>query len=258
MSQDSLSRRGFLRRATGTSVGAAAATGAAVGVAAGSATASSGTTGSALAQSTRPNWGGWLDGVDGGFEDARGQSEVTVKVGTDGNGGPYAFSPAGLWVDPGTTVTWEWVSDTHNVVPQSQPEGTDWNGSAGAPGKTFDSGHTYQHTFETTGIRTYFCNPHKPLGMKGGVAVGDDVPTGGDGNGGGNGGQDGGTGGFTTPTVVAKAESSLVTMIFGLLSIAFVVIMTAATLHLSYLDHKIDQREASGEGEGEGDGEGET
>lgn len=235
MSQDSLSRRGFLRVATGTGVGAGA-------VAAG---------GAATAQSERPDWGGWLDGVEGGFEDARGQSEVTVEVGAQGNGGTFAFSPAGLWIDPGTTVTFEWVSNTHNVVVENQPEGAGWEGTAGAPSETYDTGHTYEHTFEETGIRTYFCNPHLGLDMKGAIAVGDDVPTGGSGNGGGGTPPD-----IETPTVVGGTESSLLVVIFGGLSIAFVVVMTAATLHLTYLDYRQDHRAESSPGGEDGGGNG--
>jgi len=228
MSQDSLSRRGFLRVATGTGVGAGA-------VAAG---------GTATAQSERPDWGGWLDGVDGGFEDARGQSEVTVTVGAQGNNGTFAFSPAGLWIDPGTTVKWEWESDTHNVEIEEQPGDAGWEGHTTIE----DTGFSFEHTFEETGIRTYFCNPHRGLGMKGAIAVGDDVPTGGGG---------GTPPDIETPTVVGGTESSLLVMIFGGLSIAFVVVMTAATLHLTYLDYRQDHRaESSPEGEdGGGNGD---
>lgn len=131
--------------------------------------------GGAAAQESgpRPDWGGWLDGVDGGYVDARGQSEVTVEVGADGNGGPYAFAPAGLWVDPGTTVRWEWTGGelAHNVVAESGPAALD----SGDP--TAESGVNYEHTFEEGGITTYFCEPHRALGMKGAVAVGDDVAT---------------------------------------------------------------------------------
>lgn len=245
MSRDSLSRRGFLRGAAGTGVGASA--GAAAGTAA---LAGSGTV---AAQTTRPDWGGWLQGVEGGFTDARGQDEVKVQVGASGNGGPYAFSPAGLWIDPGTTVVWEWVSNTHNIVVESQPQGSTWEGTAGGTGKTYDKGHTYEHTFEGAGIRKYYCNPHLPLGMKGAIAVGDDVPTT-TGGGGGDGGQGTPTPTITTPTVVDKAESSFITYAFGLVSIAFVVVMTAASLHLSYLDHRDESGRESGDSE-EGGGD---
>lgn len=156
-----LSRRGFLR-AAGTSAAVA-------GGAAGSAVAAEGGGGS------KPNFGGWLEGVDGGFTDARGQSEVTVTVGAQGNGGAYAFSPAGLWVDPGTTVKWEWTGDggAHNV---HAVEGASFESDLYT-----ESGVHFEHTFESGGIVDYQCDPHVSMGMKGAVAVGDDVPTGGGG-----------------------------------------------------------------------------
>jgi len=40
---------------------------------------------------------------------------VTVEVGTEANGGNFGFGPAAVRVDPGTTVTWEWVAGSHNV-----------------------------------------------------------------------------------------------------------------------------------------------
>lgn len=130
-----------------------------------------GAAGRARAQEERPDFDGWLDGVDGGYLDARGQSEVTVLVGADGNTGSFAFDPAGLWVDPGTTVTWEWTGDGggHNVNAQSGADfGTDIIAEAG---------FTFSYTFEESGITTYQCDPHATLGMKGAVAVGDVATT---------------------------------------------------------------------------------
>jgi len=165
--ENGTTRRGFLRAATGAGAVAAAA-------------------GSAAAQEEQPDWGGWLDGVDGGFEDARGNDEVTVDVGASGNGGNLAFAPAGLWVDPGTTVKWEWTGEGggHNVIDEEGPADLD-SGAA-----VSEAGVNYQFTFEEdhAGITKYFCQPHKGLGMLGAVAVGDDVPTTGGGDGGGEGG----------------------------------------------------------------------
>ncbi|MGM0591309.1 MAG: halocyanin domain-containing protein [Halobacteriota archaeon] len=121
----------------------------------------------------RPDFGDWLEGVDGGYMDARGQDQVTVQVGTQGNGGPFAYTPANLWIDPGTTVTFDWVSDTHTVTVESQPNGAGWEGSPSVE----DTGFSYEHTFETEGMYEYYCEPHLALGMVGGVAVGDEVPT---------------------------------------------------------------------------------
>ncbi len=153
-----MKRRDFMR----TAGGSAAATTAVV--------ASSGT---AAAQEEQPDFD-YLDGVDGGYEDLRGQDEVTVDVGAEGNGGALAFSPAGIWIDPGTTVTWEWTGEggEHNVETVSGPADLD-------SALTAEAGFTYDFEFtdEHEGITDYHCAPHDALDMKGSVAVGDDVPT---------------------------------------------------------------------------------
>ncbi|MFC7042022.1 halocyanin domain-containing protein [Halonotius sp. GCM10025705] len=167
---DAVSRRGLLRTAAG---GVAAA---------GAATATAGT---AAGQSEMADFGSHLQGVDGGTEDLRGNDEVTVQVGASGNGGNLAFSPAGIWIDPGTTVIWEWTGEGggHNV------EAID--GPASFSSETVgESGFTFEFTFteEHAGITNYRCSPHESLGMLGAVAVGGDVPTVETGGGGGGGG----------------------------------------------------------------------
>ena len=153
-----MKRRDFMR----TAGGSAAATTAVV--------ASSGTV---AAQEEIPEWD-YIDGVDGGEEDLRGQDEVTVEVGAPGNGGDLAFSPAGIWIDPGTTVIWEWTGDggEHNVETVDGPADLDSE-------LTAEAGFTYEHEFteDDEGITDYVCAPHEGLDMKGAVAVGDDVPT---------------------------------------------------------------------------------
>jgi halocyanin-like protein len=131
-----------------------------------------------------PDFGDVTD-VDGGTEDLRGESEVTVEVGASGNGGNLAFSPAGLWVDPGTTVIWEWTGEggDHNVESVDGP--AEFSSQlTGEAGFTFE----FEFTEEYAGITNYQCNPHASLGMLGAVAVGDDVPTVETGGGGGGGG----------------------------------------------------------------------
>ena len=127
-----------------------------------------------------PDFGGWF-GAEAkggetasftGVDDRRGEDSVTVTVGANGNGGAYAYGPTALWIDPGTTVTFEWTSNTHNVAVESQPDGAGWDGHEPVE----NSGFSFESTFETNGIYTYYCNPHLGLGMKGGIAVGDDVP----------------------------------------------------------------------------------
>ena len=153
-----MKRRDFIR----TAGGSAAAT---TAVAAGS--------GTAAAQTVQPEFTE-LEGIDGGIEDLRGESEVTVEVGASGNGGNVAFSPAGIWIDPGTTVIWEWTGDggDHNVVATDGPAPLE-SELIGEAGATYE----FEFTEEHAGITNYQCEPHASLGMLGAVAVGEDVPT---------------------------------------------------------------------------------
>ena len=158
-----MDRRDFLRTAGGVAGGATAAT-----AAAGTAAAQEGGGGG----TTKPVFPGYVDGAAGGaYSDMRGSSEVTVEVGAGSN--QVAFAPTNLWIEPGTTVTFEWVSNGHNVLPNSQPEGAGWSGHDPLE----DEGFTYSHTFETGGMYTYYCRPHEQLGMVGAIAVGGDVET---------------------------------------------------------------------------------
>ncbi|MCU4718760.1 halocyanin domain-containing protein [Halapricum hydrolyticum] len=157
MAEPETSRRDFLRATAGGAAGAGAI------AASGSATAQA---------AEQPDYSGYLSGAnvfDGSTVDLRGQEEVTIAVGAGSSG--YAFDPPAVWVDPGTTIVWEWTGEggAHNVV----GENTDFTS-----GDTIDQeGYTYERTFEESGIVTYYCNPHRDLGMLGALAVGDDVPT---------------------------------------------------------------------------------
>ena len=170
MSTDDVSRRTFVR----TAGGAAAAAGAATA-----------TAGTAAAQGDEePDWpSGVGNGNLGTYEDARGEDEVTVIVGADDDG--LAYDATKLWVDPGTTITWEWTGagGAHNVVTVEGEADLD----SGDPVDT--EGHTYEYevTEEDAGITHYFCAPHDAVGMHAGIAVGDDVPTVDVGGGGGGG-----------------------------------------------------------------------
>ncbi|QLH85056.1 halocyanin domain-containing protein [Halosimplex pelagicum] len=116
-----------------------------------------------------PSWPSYLDDAQGDTsQDARGQSEVTVAVGPDGS---LAYDPVYLRVDSGTTVNFEFESPTHNVKPESQPEGGSLDGTEGSEMEPVDEGETYSVTLETTGIYTYYCGPHETTGMKGGISV---------------------------------------------------------------------------------------
>lgn len=104
-------------------------------------------------------------------EAAAQEAAATVQVGP---GGDLVFTPGTddpLYVAPGETVAFEWDSDGHNIVVDSQPDGANWEGTAGGPSKLYDTGHSYTHTFETTGTYEYFCQPHKSAGMVGTIIV---------------------------------------------------------------------------------------
>ena len=195
-----VSRRAFMRTATGaTAVGAAtgsaaAQEGTATGTPTGTATGTATPTGNETATGTEsgtesggggggggsagpPDFGGYLDPV-GNFSgpdsvvDARGQDTVTVEVGVEANGGAYGFGPAAVHVDNGATVEFEWTGEGggHNVV--SQGDGPLDSGNA-----VTSSGINYEHTFESDGVYNYYCSPHQSLNMKGAVVVGTDYPT---------------------------------------------------------------------------------
>ena len=137
----------------------------------------------------------WLSDVGNydGVVDETGSDSVTVEVGVEANGGAYGFGPAAVRVDPGATVTWEWTGNggSHNVAAA---------GDASFESELVgDGGHTFEHTFEETGVYRYACTPHKALGMKGAVVVGD-VEVGGSGDSEGS----GGTGGDGTSTATAS------------------------------------------------------
>ncbi|WP_254274184.1 halocyanin domain-containing protein [Haloarcula marina] len=110
----------------------------------------------------------WLAGAgnfDGTVVDRTDRETATVTVGSEGNGGAFAFSPPALKISAGSTVRWEWTGEGggHNVV----FDGHDINSG----GVTPDAGTTFEHTFETTGQYLYSCLPHRALGMKGAVIV---------------------------------------------------------------------------------------
>ncbi|WP_435349322.1 halocyanin domain-containing protein [Haloarchaeobius sp. HRN-SO-5] len=113
-----------------------------------------------------PDFGGWFDNVGNfdGVVDHTGESEVTVEVGAQGNGGAFAFGPAAVRVDAGTTVVWEWTGDggSHNVSASDGGFESDLVG---------DSGYTFEQTFDSAGTVKYVCTPHEGLGMKGAVVV---------------------------------------------------------------------------------------
>jgi plastocyanin len=128
-----LSRRAFLTTAAGTAAAAGAA-------------------GTATAQ-------------EGGSEE--------VVVGPDGD---LVFSPGtdeALQITPGTTVTFTWESDNHNIVVDSQPDDAGWEGHE----EIENTGFSYEHTFETLGTYEYYCAPHETAGMVASIEVVEEIET---------------------------------------------------------------------------------
>ena len=110
-----------------------------------------------------PDYGGWLSGANNYDQtvDATGRDEVTVSVGA---GDGLSFGPAAVAVSAGTTVVWEWTGEGggHNVAAES--------GNFESETVT-EGGHTFEYTFEETGVHQYACTPHSSVGMKGAVVV---------------------------------------------------------------------------------------
>ncbi len=109
---------------------------------------------------------GWFDNTSNydSVTDKTGKSEVTVKVGTEGNNGAFAFSPPAVKVSKGTKVVWEWTGKggSHNVASESGDFESEMVG---------DEGHTFSQTFDSAGTYKYACTPHKAMGMKGAIVV---------------------------------------------------------------------------------------
>lgn len=111
-------------------------------------------------------YGDWFENVDNydGTVDRTGRDPVRVRVGAEGNGGPFAFEPAAVRVDAGTEVVWEWTGrgGEHNVVEERGRFHSEFASS---------EGYTYARRFENAGTYLYYCDPHRSLGMKGAVRV---------------------------------------------------------------------------------------
>lgn len=97
---------------------------------------------------------------------AAGQEAVEVEL-VD-----FAFEPgtnSPLQIEPGTTVNFVWVTSTHNIVVENQPDDASWEGHETIE----ESGFEYDFTFEVEGTYEFFCQPHVAQGMIGTIEVGE-------------------------------------------------------------------------------------
>ena len=103
---------------------------------------------------------------EGTIMDFTGQDEVTVEVGAGDVG--FAFSPAAIRIDSSTTVVWEWTGNggAHNVA---SVEGSESDFDSGH--SVSEEGHTFEQSFDNTGIQLYQCTPHQANGMLGAIEV---------------------------------------------------------------------------------------
>jgi halocyanin-like protein len=106
---------------------------------------------------------GYLENANGFEErqDLTDESQVEITVGA---GSGLAFDPAAVRISAETTVTWTWTSKggAHNVRAESDTFESELIGQAG---------HTFDYTFDSTGVYKYVCDPHSRQGMKGVVEV---------------------------------------------------------------------------------------
>jgi len=124
---------------------------------------------------TEPEDGGagTTEQMDGTTEAMGGTTEEGTTAGdatevTVAPGGNLSFDPENLTVSVGETVRWNWDGSGHNIVVESKPDGSSWEGD---DADLYDAGHTHEHQFEVAGEYSYYCNPHRGSGMVGSVTV---------------------------------------------------------------------------------------
>ena len=122
---------------------------------------------------TEEEIGGADDTYDGSIANRLDRDTVEVGVGTEGNGGSFAFGPSAVAVSVGTDVEFAWTGEggAHNVeaLPAEQLGESDYEFSSGEPTAEPNTVHT--RTMDVEGIALYHCEPHLSLGMKGAIVV---------------------------------------------------------------------------------------
>ncbi len=102
------------------------------------------------------------------MDDRTGEPATTIDVG--GPDGENIFEPELVTVDSGTTVTWDWVSGNHNLVPIDIPDDCGWEGVE----DRYEPEYDHEWTFEIPGEYKYLCTPHDEDGMYGTLLVTED------------------------------------------------------------------------------------
>jgi halocyanin-like protein len=110
-------------------------------------------------------WLANVEGYDGTIPDRREYPSVTITVGSAAGPDAFDFAPPAVKISPGTTVEWVWTGDggPHNVAFEER----DVRLGSFEP----EPGVHFEHTFETTGVYRYACEPHESLGQRGAIVV---------------------------------------------------------------------------------------
>ncbi len=104
---------------------------------------------------------------NGTVEDMTGNDTVTIEVGVGDQG--YAYGPAAVQIDAGTTVEFDWTGrgQAHNIQSAGDSDFPDLDSGD----QQQATGVQYTYTFEESGLATYYCTPHQSLGMLGAIGV---------------------------------------------------------------------------------------
>ena len=105
-------------------------------------------------------------GYDGSIADFTGEDQVVVDVGAGDVG--FAFDPAAIRIDSGTTVRWEWTGEggAHNVA-SVEDSASDFNSGDSVD----DADEVFEQSFDDDGVQLYVCTPHEANGMLGAIDV---------------------------------------------------------------------------------------
>lgn len=109
---------------------------------------------------------------------------ATVRLMSDTLGERVRFDPIGLWIAPGTAITWINVANVHTVTAYHPANGNHMLRipTAARPFASdylVEPGARFSVTLTVPGVYDYFCEPHEAAGMVGRLIVG--APTGGPG-----------------------------------------------------------------------------